>query len=339
MKMQAFETVWDLIKASFDIDLDDFDLYDAVNVDSPFPKGTHLMEYMKTPKGIKEAGQMGAKARRIDYPLEGMELPDFKPKDPYNMQNELRDIFGGSAVKGNKWTQFSSPAKMINRTFSLPTHTCGIGGYLRGVEDSVCEGCYAHNRGNYRFNAVQQKLLRNQDRLTTSDPEQWASAMAGSIPQETANFPVFRFHDSGDIQSTQHASMLADIAAKNPDVMNWIPTREWKMIDELSRARGGDLPSNFVPRISLPMVNQTLDNDENERRGVDTLDQRIIDLIQDNESVKHSTVITDPKYANRNSEMKSTVCPVTPAKKDSCQNRRCKACYMPDIDLTEYKKH
>ena len=29
--MQAFETVWDLIKASFDLDLDDFDLYDAVN--------------------------------------------------------------------------------------------------------------------------------------------------------------------------------------------------------------------------------------------------------------------------------------------------------------------
>jgi len=337
--MQAFQTVWDLVKASFDLDLDDFDLFDAVNVDSPFPKGTQLMEYMKTPKGIKEAGKMGARARRIDYPLEGMELPDFRPKDPYNMQSELRDIFGGSAVKGNNWTQFSAPSKMINRTFSLPTHTCGIGGYLRGKEGSVCEACYAHNRGNYRYNAVQQKLLRNLDRLTTNDPVQWASAFAGAIPSETKNFPVFRYHDSGDLLSAQHASMIADITAKNPDVMSWVPTREWKMIDELVRARGGDMPSNFVPRISLPMVNQTLDNDENERRGVEPLDQRIIDLIQDNEGVKHSEVITEPKYATRHSQMKSTVCPVTRSKKDSCQNRRCSACYMPNVDLTSYIKH
>jgi hypothetical protein len=337
--MQAFETVWDLIKASFDIDLDDFNLDDVVRVDSPFPKGTQIMEYMKTPKGIKEAGKMGARARRIDYPLEGMELPDFRPKDPYNMQSELRDIFGGSAVKGNKWTQFSSPSKMINRTFSLPTHTCGIGGYLRGKEGSVCEACYAHNRGHYRYNGVQQKLLRNLDRLTTSDPVQWASAFSGAIPNETRNFPVFRYHDSGDLLSAQHASMIADITAKNPDVMSWVPTREWKMIDELVRARGGDMPSNFVPRISLPMVNQTLDNDENERRGVEPLDQRIIDLIQDNEGVKHSEVITEPKYATRHSQMKSTVCPVTRSKKDSCQNRRCSACYMPNVDLTSYIKH
>tara|TARA_R100000951_G_scaffold59127_1_gene49798 strand:+ start:10200 stop:11201 length:1002 start_codon:yes stop_codon:yes gene_type:complete len=333
--MNCFETVWDLIKAIPEIDLDDFTLDQVVNTDYVFPKGGQIMRHMKTPQGKKEMAMM--QARNIDYPLEGMDLPKYQPKNAWNLHEELRPLLGGSAVRGKRWDFLSAPGKMINRTFSLPTHMCNVGGELREVSGSVCEHCYAHG-SNYNYNAVQQKLLRNYNALTSSDPVEWASAVAGAIPGETTRFPMFRFHDSGDLHSASHASMIADISSNNPDVMNWLPTREWEMIADLVRARGGDLPPNFVPRISLPMVNQTLDNDENERRGVDLLPQELIDLIQDNPQVDYSTVITKPEYRSSRS---SVLCPASNpiVGGNTCADNKCSACYNPKVKATEYFKH
>lgn len=330
--MSLFESAWLLMKA---IDLDDFTLDEVVNEDYVFPRGTHIWNYLQSPRGQKEMNAM--RARRIDYDLEGMDLPDFQPSNPFKIREELRELLGGSAVQGRKWDVFSSPNKMINRTFSLPTHMCNVGGQLREVPGSVCHNCYAH-RHTYSYNSTAQKLNRNFDRLTSQDPVEWASAMAGLIPQETMNWPMFRFHDSGDIHSPQHASMIADIAAKNPKDLFWTPTREWEAIADLIEARSGVLPSNFVPRISLPMINQTLDNEENERRGVDLLDQRIIDLIQDNPQVDYSTVITRPEYKSARS---SVLCPASNPiiSGKTCIDNECSACYNPKVKSTDYFKH
>lgn len=330
--MQAFELSWALLKA---IDRDDFDINDILS-NEVFPKGRgHIMRYLETPKGKREMNQL--RGRRIDYPLEGMDLPRFEYKNQWRPNEELQRIFGGSPTDVKDWDFLSKPGKMINRTFSLPTHMCRIGGKLREVPGSVCENCYAHGK-NYNYNAVQQRLLRNYDALTGGDPVDWASAFASKIiPKETGNFPMFRFHDSGDLHSASHASMIADIAAGNPNVLHWVPTREWKMIEQLVNARD-ELPSNFVPRISLPMVNQTLDNEENERRGVDLLDERIIDLIQDNPQVDYSTVIDRPEYRSSNS---SVLCGVESGKpgRNTCQDLRCDACYRPEVKATDYIIH
>jgi len=328
--MNMFESAWLLMKA---IDKDNFDISDILS-DEVFPKGRgHIMRYLETPKGKKELNAI--RGRRIDYPLEGMDLPDFKFSDEWNPDADYQRIFRGSPGNVKKWGFLSKPGKMINRTFSLPTHMCRVGGHLREVPGSVCENCYAHGK-NYNYNAVQQRLLRNYDGLTSSDPVEWASAMAGIIPHETSRFPVWRFHDSGDLHSASHASMIADIAQKNPNVMFWTPTREWKMIQQLADARD-ELPFNFVPRISLPMINQTLDNEENERRGVEPLDQKLIDTIMDNPTVKWSNVIDNMDYVERrgNSEV---LCGAS-LRGTTCADERCKSCYMPDEDRSSYFSH
>ncbi len=330
--MNIFQEAWMLMKA---IDPNDFDIGDILS-DEVFPKGRgHIMRYLETPKGKREMNRI--RARRIDYPLEGMDLPDFQFKDKWRPEEEFQRIFGGSPAQVKNWDFLSKPGKMINRTFSLPTHMCRIGGQLREVPGSVCHNCYAHGK-NYNYNAVQQRLLRNYNALTGGDPMEWASAFASKIiPKETPHFPMFRFHDSGDLHSASHASMIADIASQNPDVLHWIPTREWKMIEQLVNARN-ELPANFVPRISLPMVNQTIDNEENERRGVPLLDEKIISLIEDNPQVDYSTVIDRPEYK---SSKASVLCGVESGVegRKKCQDLRCDACYQPNVKAIDYSKH
>ena len=104
--MSLFESAWLLMKA---IDLDDFTLDEVVNEDYVFPKGTQIWNYLKSPRGQKEMDAM--RARRIDYDLEGMDLPDFQPSNPFKIREELRDLLGGSAVQGRKWDVFPRQIK------------------------------------------------------------------------------------------------------------------------------------------------------------------------------------------------------------------------------------
>ena len=41
----------------------------------------------------------------------------------------------------------SAPSKMPGPSYNLTTSVCHIGGKLRDVKGSVCEGCYADRRG------------------------------------------------------------------------------------------------------------------------------------------------------------------------------------------------
>jgi hypothetical protein len=63
----------------------------------------------------------------------------------------------------------------------------------------------------------------------------------------------FRWHDSGDLQSVTHLSMLVAVAESVPGVEFWLPTREVTIVREYLR-QGGTLPANFTVRLSLPRV-------------------------------------------------------------------------------------
>jgi hypothetical protein len=67
-------------------------------------------------------------------------------------------------------------------------------------------------------------------------------------------FKVFRWHDSGDIQSLEHLLKIVKIAERTPNVKHWLPTREVSIIQEYKKLYG-DFPSNLVVRISATMVN------------------------------------------------------------------------------------
>ena len=77
------------------------------------------------------------------------------------------------------------------------------------VPGSTCSGCYAL-KGRYRFGNVQKALKR---RLAALQDPRWVSGMIELIKGR----PVFRWHDSGDIQSAQHLINIFEVCKQTPE--------------------------------------------------------------------------------------------------------------------------
>lgn len=144
----------------------------------------------------------------------------------------------------------SNPSKMPTVGTSLPATECKTGAKLRKVPGSVCSKCYAC-KGMYVFKNVKNALAKRLEAITT--PE-WEDNMVfllenKKVVKETG---LFRWHDSGDIQSVAHLVRIANIAKRTPNVKHWIPTKEKGMVTKFLREN--ELPENLIIRLSGAMI-------------------------------------------------------------------------------------
>ena len=116
----------------------------------------------------------------------------------------------------------SKPNKMPGPSINLPAVACITGAKLVDVLNSTCSGCYAL-KGRYRFQNVKDAMQRRLDRLY--DPR-WIDAMVTLIDKQ----PVFRWHDSGDLQSVQHLKNIFEVCKQTPGTAHWLPTREARFL-------------------------------------------------------------------------------------------------------------
>lgn len=149
----------------------------------------------------------------------------------------------------------SSVSKMPGFSYGIPAWKCKIGALLRKVENSVCHKCYAL-KGMYVFPNVKAAQMR---RFRAIESDDWIANMVSLIrakyKNKTGDDRVFRWHDSGDIQSVKHLRKIVRIAKALPDIRFWLPTRERDMVREFLLT-DKKFPSNMVVRISAPMVGQ-----------------------------------------------------------------------------------
>lgn len=171
----------------------------------------------------------------------------------------LLDIVGGG---------LSRPSKMPGWSYGIPAAECRVGTRLREVEGSTCAGytdpdtgrrvggCYAHERGMYRFPATKNAQYR---RLIALDDPRWVAAMSTLIQRKGETW--FRWHDSGDLQSVDHLARIVEVARRTPNVRHWIPTREYRIVrDWIAAATPDDLATlspnggNLTIRMSAHMI-------------------------------------------------------------------------------------
>lgn len=145
----------------------------------------------------------------------------------------------------------SKPSKMPGMAYSIPAKECNVGGKLRNVKGSVCEGCYAL-KGRYMFGNVQNALYR---RLDSIDNPAWCAAMATAINGQ----PWFRWHDSGDLQSMAHLLKIVEVCNATPETRHWLPTKEKALVKRYLREHG-DFPGNLTVRLSGAMVDDSPPN-------------------------------------------------------------------------------
>jgi hypothetical protein len=150
------------------------------------------------------------------------------------LKKEAKEITGG----------LSAPSKMPGPSYNLPATQCITGTKLVKVPGSVCAGCYAL-KGRYNFNNVRLALAR---RMESLQHPQWVLAMTVLIKGEE----VFRWHDSGDLQSSWHLKRIFEVCEATPETSHWLPTREAKFLPLSTDS----IPKNLIIRMSSHMIDQ-----------------------------------------------------------------------------------
>ena len=199
-------------------------------------------------------------------------------------KKEAKQITGG----------LSKPNKMPGPAYNLPAKACLTGAKLVQVPGSTCAGCYAL-KGRYRFSNVKEAMDR---RLAALQDPRWMDAMITLIKGR----PVFRWHDSGDIQSAQHLKNIFEICKATPETRHWLPTREAQFLKFLD--------PDVVPK-NLKIVFSDHMNDQ--ARGV-----------------------TFWPYTSGVSTKGGVTCP---APKQGNQCKSCRACWDRSVKRVIYGKH
>ena len=135
----------------------------------------------------------------------------------------------------------SSPSKMPWYSWSTPAQECITGRKLHKQVGTVCSKCYAL-KGFYMFpnakNALAKRFLalkdpRFEEAFILVLTEKYARSKATyKIGRKIVKENRFRWHDSGDLASVQHLTMINNIALATPFLDHWLPTRELAILKE-----------------------------------------------------------------------------------------------------------
>ena len=114
-------------------------------------------------------------------------------------------------------------------------------------------------KGNYiRYPAIKQAQYR---RLEAIKHPQWVQAMAARIK----NIKWFRWHDAGDVQSSEHMQKILEVCRLTPDTKHWLPTQERAFLPAPE-----DVPDNLVIRLSRSKIDGPSSSAWSHESGVTT---------------------------------------------------------------------
>ena len=133
--------------------------------------------------------------------------------------------------------------KMPGLSYSLPAWECQTGSKLRLVPGTPCHGCYAL-KGNYiRYPAIKKAQYY---RLDSLGHDSWTTAMVAQVKRQK----WFRWHDAGDLQSSDHLRKIFEVCRQTPNTQHWLPTQERKYLP----LPGSSVPDNLVIRLSSSKI-------------------------------------------------------------------------------------
>lgn len=151
----------------------------------------------------------------------------------------------------------SRPDKMPGPAYSIPAKLCQTGSRLRKVKGSTCEVCYAL-KGRNVFPTVQAAQMRRYERVMEAlNNKAFRPVFVSAFVHLLNGTEWFRWHDAGDLISTEHLGLICEIARLSPETHHWLPTREYKIVSDYLAA-GGEIPDNLVIRLSAHMVDGPL---------------------------------------------------------------------------------
>lgn len=167
------------------------------------------------------------------------------------LHGTIKTLKAAQAIAGS----LGKPSKMPSHSYGISAALCKTGQQLAKVAGSVCSDCYAC-KANYKYPSV---MTAHAKRAANIGSQVWQDAMVYMISKTNDKF--FRWHDSGDLQSTGHLKAIVNIAHALPNVRFWLPTKEKAILASAKRA-GLIIPDNLIIRLSAAMVDSDKVNRE-----------------------------------------------------------------------------
>ncbi len=160
---------------------------------------------------------------------------------PIKTLKQAKEIIGGYTVT----------SKMPTISYSISAFDCITGSKLRLIPNTVCSTCYAL-KGRYKQYDKNIRPAQNRRLKSISSPN-WVNAMVYIMKhqKQVINSGLFRWHDSGDLQSVEHLQKIIDIAKATPKIKHWLPTKESNFIQNYK----GNIPKNLIIRLSGSFIN------------------------------------------------------------------------------------
>lgn len=169
------------------------------------------------------------------------------------LYNDAMDIIGG----------LSTPSKMPWFSWSISASKCITGSKLRKVEGSVCSDCYAC-KGQYNFKVVKDAHERRLQGLSHPDFVEAFVLVLTKLHERTRSKRIdngievkenrFRWHDAGDLQDVEHLRKINQIAEQTPQLIHWLPTREYGIVNQFMKIE--KFAPNLIVRPSATMIGE-----------------------------------------------------------------------------------
>ena len=219
-------------------------------------------------------------------------------------------------------SMLSNTSKMPSKSISLSAKLCKIGSKLVNVIGSTCHKCYAL-KGMYNMPNVQNAMAR---RLDFFNSNYFIPIMIWLLSKKD----LFRWFDSGDVQSVIMALNILTVCDSTPNCIHWIPSRESKIWADVLKIRS--LPANVVLRISATMVDGKPSNAFNNTSTVNSNHNNFIGKeCQAFRTFKNGVMITLKEFTNIKRK--------DPIKKDLGNCGTCRACWNSAIVNVSYPIH
>ena len=197
----------------------------------------------------------------------------------------------------------SNTSKMPCKSISLDAELCNTGSKLAKIPHTPCNKCYAL-RGFYRMPNVKKAMAARLEFMTS---EHFVERMIHLL----ANENLFRWFDSGDVQSFKMANDIVTIAENTSWCTQWLPSKEYAIWRKVLKNR--TLPKNLILRMSTPV------DDTGPMKGF-----------------KHtSTTYTSP-FSNAVSEFSTVDCKAHENEQYECGT--CRACWDREVSNVAYPK-
>ena len=186
-----------------------------------------------------------------------------------NIQNNLTIPIKTLKQAVKEIDSYTVTKKMNTISYSISAFDCITGTILRDIPNTVCSKCYAL-KGNYLRYAKNIRPAQNRRLKSISNPN-WVNAMIYIMNHQKAvvNSGLFRWHDSGDLQSMEHLQKIVDIATATPNIKHWLPTKESNLIQNFK----GVIPANLIIRLSGSFIDGKAPKYKNTSTVVSNKDQ------------------------------------------------------------------